>query len=89
MSLALIVPLPPTWWTWPMKRGLSPCVNDAGALTSTKKSFRTVKLAVVWPTRVSAPVTPLAENSYSESAVGALNVTRALPSGSVTIDGFQ
>ena len=45
-----------------MNRGLSPCVKAEGTLRSTKKSLRTVIAAVVWPTRVSEPVTPRAVN---------------------------
>jgi len=72
-----------------MNRGLSPWVSELGILRSTKKFLRTVSDAVVWPTRVSDPVTPRAMIRYSESAEGALNVTRALPSLPVTTPGFQ
>ena len=67
-----------------MNRGLSPWVSEPGTLRSTKKFLRTVKDAVVWPARVSAPVTPRAVMRYSDKADGALNVTRALPSLPVT-----
>ena len=72
-----------------MNRGLSPWVSEPGTFRSTKKLLRTVSVAVVWPARVSAPVTPRAVIRYSERAVGALNVIRALPSLPVTTSGFQ
>src|SRR5208282_1149696 len=72
-----------------MNRGLSPWVSELGILSSTKKFLRTVSDEVVWPTRVSDPVTPRAMIRYSESAEGALNVTRALPPFPVTTPAVQ
>ena len=72
-----------------MKRGLSPWVRELGTLRSTKKLLRTVSAAVVWPARVSDPVTPRVVMRYDDNADGALKVIRAFPSLSVTTLGFQ
>jgi hypothetical protein len=69
-------------------RGESPSIRTEGTFSSTKNSFRVTTFAALCPAKVSG-VTPFTVSRHSVAVSGALKVKEALPSASVTMEGFQ